>query len=542
MANCSQTTGTHKLSPEDEISDCTLAHANSAVASSPGRLVRAMRGLLSDYTGFALTSVIALVLTPFVLQRTSITAYGAWLTILQISSIIGLLDFGLGMYVVRDVADPRVLSDDLALSRLLSTALFVGTLIALFFLLVGLTLASSVADWLHVPDAERQVVCSTFTLVMLWGGLGILLDILQAIIAGTQRIATARTLQWVTGLLGNLLVFVFMSCGFGLVALPIAYLTSLVLGAIATIHLVRQSVPGFRLRLSLVNRLDLKRLIGYGQYFQMVKIAQVVMTSKDHVILASLLGTAAVTPYAVATKLCVFATGLCLKIPGVVFPSLSEVFSSGQVDLIQQYFLRLSRLFIRLGILAVLLIVTVNERFIDLWLGPELYGGFLLTALLAYSVLRDVFAKGIAVFLYSSGDMRGLGLLSLLEGSLGVALSLFLVREMGIPGVALATAIAGTVTTGWYNAYKICSIINLDLGHYLRQGIVHPTVRSIPATVMALVVGQVTPISWGWAGIAIISAAILASSVLANEVPYVIGDSGVPVADRLRGLIRLSHV
>jgi hypothetical protein len=67
-----------------------------------------------------------------------------------------------------------------------------------------------------------------------------------------------------------------------------------------------------------------------------------------------------------------------------------------------------------------------------------------------------------------AGLVKGFSLVSLLEAALNVALTFWLGKTMGVPGILLATIIAGACTSHWYIPYTAMKFLKINLLDYLK--------------------------------------------------------------------------
>ena len=91
--------------------------------------------------------------------------------------------------------------------------------------------------------------------------------------------------------------------------------------------------------------------------------------------------------------------------------------------------------------------MAANFGFISIWIGRDLFGGVPLTAMLAIDVLVFSIAHGLVVPLAVLGRRLSVGLLTLANGVVHIALALVLGRALGLIGVAAAAALSALVTT-----------------------------------------------------------------------------------------------
>ena len=110
-----------------------------------GWISRLIRNALANYAGQIATIVVALLLTPVLLQSLGPSMYGVWVLVVSIQGLGGLLDLGIAASVVKFVAQHEALGEADQRNRVVSTTFFlhlgIGSVTGLalaLFALVGL--------------------------------------------------------------------------------------------------------------------------------------------------------------------------------------------------------------------------------------------------------------------------------------------------------------------------------------------------------------------------------------------------------------------
>jgi O-antigen/teichoic acid export membrane protein len=507
-----------------------------------GRAYWALRGFVSDFSVGIFGTAVSFLVVPVYLRYLSKSEYGYWLTIYQTLSFLGLLEFGMGTYVVRTVADPALAYDEERLSATVSTVMAVFLGMAAIALLLGIAGAPLLPRWFGVSStlgkqAGMVVIIASMTLALSFPA-----SIFRSLLYATQQMWAGNLLAGVANFGTNVLPIVLMACGLGLMSLPISELLmgGGILGAayFATRHLV----PKFRIGIALFNKRDFRQLLTYSGPFQLAKIANAISVSADNAIISSFLGTGAVPAYVITAKLhSLFCLTLIPKVAGSMFPGMSEMYAQGRSDRLRVLFMKFSRYLTRIALVCMVFVYAMNKTFVSLWVGPELYGGAALTAVFLVWIFRDTLCRSIGVFLYASGDLNGLGVVSVLEAILNVLLSVILVRRWGVLGVALGTAIANSFTTGLYIPFKICRGLAIPVQTYIVYSLLFPIAKSLPGVVVTIGVARVMQSYSALPALVVVGMCAVLANVAIFEIPELIKLSRMPWDMRLRQLVSLEY-
>jgi O-antigen/teichoic acid export membrane protein len=463
------------------------------------RTGRAAMGFVTDVGGQFLLMVAGFVAVPIILSLTSQSLYGFWLTATSILGYLALTDLGLGISLTRLVASLTGLGDVPALNRVISTAFFTFCCAGFIFFGIGISVAPFIPGWFKIPSQDANVVISAYRIAVFAGALALPLSVFNSILSGYQRMAIDNTVRNLISLITLGISILLLYAGVGLNALAISNLCTVLATSLLSYFYAQRCFPELKVRPSFVNRADLKRLLSFGGYFQVGRIANTVAVSTDSIVIAGAMGAAQVTPYAFSAKLPVlFSISLISKLPGAVFPAISQMFANQEMEKLRLVFQRLGYYSVRLAVIAGTFVFIANRQFVSLWVGSQYFGGDFLNAIFVYWVLQDTVYRGTTAIVYASGDVRNWSIVSIAEAVLNLAASLILVGPLGFAGVALGTSISKTLTTGWYIPYWICRKLNLPVRDFLKRSVVSPILRSLPGVAFTFLISTLLPLSFGW--------------------------------------------
>ncbi len=96
------------------------------------------KGAVLTYINIALTNVIGLTLTPFIIRSLGNSEYGLYTLIGSFVAYLTLVDLGLNNTIVRFVAKYRAEGDSYGEKQFLSTTMWVYLGISFFIIIIGL--------------------------------------------------------------------------------------------------------------------------------------------------------------------------------------------------------------------------------------------------------------------------------------------------------------------------------------------------------------------------------------------------------------------
>lgn len=503
---------------------------------------QAIKGFSTDVGGQLLLTLLNFIAAPIILRLTSQSLYGFWAIVISILGYLALTDLGIGISLSRLVAGQVDKDDSKALNGVISTAFFTFCFVGLLFFIIGMAISPFISTWFKIPDQEISLVLSAYRIAIFSGAVALPCSVFAAILIGYQRMATNNTINCLTSIAAVGLSVFLLFIKVGVIALPLSNLFAVIVTSSICYFHVKRAFPKLNISYSYITKTDFKKMLSYGGYFQIGRIANTVAVSTDSIIIGKYMNSASVTPYSFSSKLPImFSINLASKLPNAVFPAMSQMYANGEYEKLKQTYRKLTYFSARLAIVASVFIWITNKQFVSLWVGPQYYGGNLLNAVFIYWVLQDTIYRGTAAIVYASGDLRHWSIACGVEAVLNIILSVLLVGPLGFVGVALGTALSKTLTTGWYIPVLVCRNLNLSIISLIYNSILLPLLRSIPAIGISIWLSSLLPLSLGWFWIGLVGVIVCFTNLVVFEGFMLCLPSELPWRNRLRNLISLKQ-
>lgn len=152
----------------------------------------------------------------------------------------------------------------------------------------------------------------------------------------------------------------------------------------------------------------------------------------------------------------------------MLFPGIAQLFEQSDFNKIQSVYIKLSNIAVRIGLLTGVIYFTINEAFINIWVGPENFGGIKLSAIFVIWIVFESFVRGITIIIHSSGKLKSLAIVSCIEAIINICLTLLLINLIGIFGAVLASVLSRLVSV-FYIPIRVNTILNLKHSKYISK-------------------------------------------------------------------------
>ena len=455
-----------------------------------------VRNTAWNYVGFVVNLASNLLLFPIAVARMGDTATGIWLLIGSIGGYMGLLQLGIAPAVAQFAAMHIARREDDALARTVSTALALVTGLGAVALL-----ALPAVPWLieafSIAPALRGDAAIAFTLGIIGVPLQMPGHVFNAVLGAAQR-QDRSTQVWMTMLTGKLVgIAALLGAGYGLVA--VMWLdTALILSAdilLATFAFV--SVPTLRLSAAAVDGAEVTRLANLGGWVFLSALCTLLIEQTDRIVIGLFLAVEFVTYYSAAWKLYMLVYSVCTTLVQAVGPLASALYAHGDLDGLQRLWLRMTRYTVAVAWPIAWGLGLCAGPVLRVWVGP------------AYAQYHGVVQILVLFFLVTAHNHAAFGVLTAMlkvrplvlrytapQALLNLVLSVWLVRWLGITGVALGTLLPAVVLQYTFTSFVLSSL-SLPWSTFWGE-VVRPTagpalVAFAPSVVVYLAVG---PQSW----------------------------------------------
>ena len=410
---------------------------------------RYRRAGLSGVTGIAargIQIVTSLVTVPLTLHYLGAERYGMWMAMSSLVAMLGFADLGIGNGLLNAISDAHGREDRGDAARYVSSA---------FFSLIGISLVALVTfgivyafvPWAKVFNVTTPLAVAesgpAVAVLMLGFVLGMPLGVISRVRAGYQEAFIDSVWIAAGNLLGLALVLLSVAAHVGLPWLVLAMSAGpLMATALNGAELFWRRSPWLRPRWSGASRAAAYAVLGTGVYFFVLQIAGAVAFQSDSLVIAQVVGPAAVAQYAIPMKLFMLAPTVIGFLLAPLWPAYAEAVSRGDTTWAVVAFRRSVRMALLAGTATSIVLLLVGKPLIRLWVGSSIQPSTgLLVAAGVWAVLTCISAA-YAVFLNGVGVLRLQVVLAVLMMIANLALSIAFTIRIGVSGVIWGSVVA----------------------------------------------------------------------------------------------------
>lgn len=416
-----------------------------------------------SYIILALTNLVGLVYTPYMLRMMGQSEYGLYSLIASVIAYLTILDLGFGNTIIRYTAKFRAEGKTGELYSMFGMFISLYSIISIITVVLGAILYFNI-DLIYskalTADELRKIhimmVLMIFNLAFTFP-----LSIFGSIITAYENFIFQRVIKIARIVLNTVVMIVLLEMGYRAIGMVVLITILNLITLLLNLWYCK-----YRLKIKIYFREFnwglFQELAGYSFYIFLGALVDRLYWSSGQIILGAVIGTAAVAVFAVAIQLEQMYMSFSTAIPGVFLPKITAMTTK------EHSHKEISDLFIKTGriqfiIMSFVLIgfILFGHQFIILWAGPDYSETYYITLLFFVPLTVPLIQNIGLTILMARNQFKFRSVLYIFIALLSVALQLLLVKKYGGIGSAIAISIA----------LVLGQIIAMNIYYYKRQKI-----------------------------------------------------------------------
>jgi O-antigen/teichoic acid export membrane protein len=350
------------------------------------------------------------------------------------------MDVGLGYGVQLCCARYLAQNDFGRANSVINTALLIYSVIAVIILIMTLVLAASVDRFVgHGPDSNLVA------LTMLIMGINVALEFPVLAFAGIIGAYSRFDLLSYSRLgmltITTALTVYFVGRGYSIFAMALIALVCGQLSNLSFLLISKYCFPGLKIGLRWFRKEQVRELVNYSLWSMLNGVSSLVKFKLQPIVIAFFAGPVMVTHYVVGSRLADYFRDLLFQATNLTMPMLARYHVLEQNDQLREKLRFLSKVNTLLAVFGGGLIIIFGRAFIDRWLGPEYPDAYPVLVVLVTAMAVEVMIDPARTTMTAMGKIRFVSILETIEALINIALTIILVRSLGIFGAALGLAI-----------------------------------------------------------------------------------------------------
>lgn len=448
---------------------------------------------IANWVTVAFVAVVSFVMSPFIVQHLGATRYGVWSLTAGLVGYLGLLDLGIRQAVSRYVAHNHAVSDHEENSLIVSAALRLFGIIGFFAVLLAGLLAYFTPILFNIPEAMIADVRAIVVLGGLSMAASLVGGVFGGVVTGLERFDAQCGLEIATTVVRSGAIVFALRADYGLVALAVIQLSSQILNCALYWMIAHKLYAKLKIRWTGELGPQMRTILSFSATLTVLYALGKIISYSDTAVIGAFLPIDAVTSFVIAGSLCLQAREVPRSLSYLMAPRISAMMSIGN-NRVGDEIAQVARIATLLSASIATTFVIRGESFISLWMGPE-YGPLsgqvlrILAIVVWLDASRSVMVLSLTGMAKQSTVIPGLAI----EAACNLALSLLLVRPLGLVGVALGSMIPGLIVSIGYLPHQVMKSTGFPAGLLRSRAVVVPTLACIPFALATALVERFIP-------------------------------------------------
>lgn len=402
-------------------------------------------GSIWRFFTLAVMVIITFFLTPFIIKQLGEEMFGLWSLISSLIGVSGFFDLGLSSALKRYFPKYYANNNIQKINEVFSSSLFlfsiIGASIAIFFILL--------IHPLHIWFAKEAAARIFNTLVIVMGmsaAIGFPMRTLLGYFESKLMYSLLAQIDLVKAIVRSILIYIFLSYEYTIVSMAVITFTVNSLGYVFLIAFFSIREKDIIITICNVKLNTFKLLFNYSYKNLIAAIGDVLRFKIDYFVIAKFVGLSAVTPYAISNKISNYFVEAISAFLGQTVPVFSHLEGKNDLDGLRNTYFFLVKISTVLSVYLGGMLIIMGKPFIQRWMGAGFDESYVVLTVLTFGLTIALSQVPTINLLRGISEHQIIMFCNIGEGFANISLSLILVRNYGIVGVALGTMLPMVVS------------------------------------------------------------------------------------------------
>jgi O-antigen/teichoic acid export membrane protein len=387
----------------------------------------------------ALNTLTVFASVPLTLRYLGAERYGLWMTITSVVAFLSFADLGVGNVLLNIISEANGKGDIESARKNIASAFYLLVFIALGIALI-FTSAYFFINWsafFNVTSLTAKSEAGPAVTVFLACFLvNLPLSLVPRIRMGYQQGYISGIWLAISNLIGLGLLFVVAYIRAGLPWLILTIIGTSVLGNVFNgIALFGFQRPDLAPNLRDISYKIAGEIIGVGSLFLILQVTNAITYSADNIIIAQILGPAAVTNYAVPSKLFTLLPLVLYMFLSPLWPAYSEAIARGDENWAKKTLAKTLLISGVLCFLAGIFLLIFGKVILDIWTGSKVVFSFSLMLALGVWTTVQAIISALSMFLNALKKIGFQAIFAILTATFSIIAKVSLVNTYGLTGI-----------------------------------------------------------------------------------------------------------
>jgi O-antigen/teichoic acid export membrane protein len=398
--------------------------------------------------------------------------YGIYLLIGALVGYVGLIDLGIGHSLIKFVAEYHAKGEKEKVNEIVNSAFYIFLGIGAIGAIALFIMGTFFLEIFNFQDSDQLIKARKITyIIAVIFTTNFSISVFRDILRGLQKYVLLAYITFFVTLVNLAVIAYVLVMGYGIVEFILLTFIFNLIGPVIMAFYVKRELPYLEIKRKHFQMKTVKTLFSLSMLLFLLFIFNKIIFFTDNIVIGWwFVGTGMVTFYVAARKIYTIpanAVNIALR---ATIPAASELDALQKKKELQMMLIRLSKYILALLFLVGLPTIFMSRYVLQFWLGEEYAVYYIVANILTLALFFEYFNDISAQILLGMNRMKFLVACYGIIAVLNLVLSLILVREMGLEGVAWGTTIPFIIMTLplMWNSFRI---IGIDWKVYIKESL-----------------------------------------------------------------------
>lgn len=392
---------------------------------------KALRSNFFKVIELTIFTVISILLTPFIISKIGIDAFGLWLLISSIGNWGMLINRGLTSAIQREYGDAVSNNNQEQISFIFSNA----TVMLFFMGLIPLTVISALAyfpEWFNIADKFFYEFTVILVILAIQLFIRFMMNCVHGLFSNNLRFDIISKIDIVFALIRCALFYYILNEGYGLLGLATAHVINEIISDFVKLQIVKRMFPFLKFEGKRFSFSFFKKIFSFGLQLLKNRLAQMLTTRMLNIIISKTNHFNEIGTFGLYRNLANYY-GSIVEIPTQVYAALiTKAFFRNHTRLLSNVINESTLIFCYSSFLLGSFLLVGSDQIIEVWINKSLDSYSLSVYFFIVSSLFELSSRPLSFVLIATGNLRSLPNLSLLFAVIGVIGTYYVVLYYGV--------------------------------------------------------------------------------------------------------------
>ncbi len=442
-------------------------------------------GALLSYVSIFISTIIGLLLTPFLIRFLGDSQYGVYILVGSFSSYLIIINSALSDTTIRYLIKYEADKDIDGQKNVMGYMFYINLILAAIVIFCGIFIWFKIPVFFGETFDYTEIILARRMLILLLVELSanIVFNVFHGALVAKQRFVFLKTLEIISLSLSTIMIVAILLLGYKALALVIVTtITNISIIGIKIGYYLKKFRIGINFKPS-ISKTQLLEIVKYVLPLVGIIIADQIFWKLDNIIIGLISGATLITVYSIGMSFHKYFMRFSTVISKVMVPKTMITIDMGATPReITDMLIRVSRIQAIILMLVMSGLIMFGKEFIQLWVGHQYTVAYyiMICTLIPYSL--ELIGNLRNIVMQSKGIYWKKMIVMIVISLLNVILTIILLKLVGIVGAALATGL-GILVNFIITTYILQKDVGIETNRYFKElvsGILPVSLLMIP--------------------------------------------------------------